>query len=62
MKYIISLPMGGTPHELFCEHHLAIENVLKNAKPVQTLEEYQKANPKRPNGNVVMEIYIVKDL
>lgn len=33
---------------------------IANGKMVMTLEAYQKANPKRPTGNQVQEIYIVE--
>ena len=71
MKYIIDMSEGWKPglHEKCAMQKTCIvtdvydENgfpcPFANAVPVQTLAEYQAANPKRPTGNEVKEIYIV---
>jgi hypothetical protein len=50
------------PHECVdCDRITRLANncpTLLEAKRVVTLEDYQQANPKRPTGNEVKEIYI----
>ena len=69
MKYIIDMPEGTVlPCLCFmlntCKPDCVFSRLtpcpLGGAKGVLTLEEYQKANPKRPTGNEVQEIYVVE--
>ncbi len=62
MKYIIDIPTGASPIDVIVHYPSYACKILRAAVPVQTLEEYQKANPKRPTGDKVQEIYIVKEL